>query len=79
VNMFNKQSRTTEKRWSSSFEFGRGTKKLLTIKKKVVTKCHKEPRTSILLKWPKQVFAACYHSVTLLSSRLLSKNIKIRI
>jgi hypothetical protein len=45
ANIFNKQSRTTDKGWSSSLRVGRGDYELLTVKNKLVTKDHKKPRT----------------------------------
>jgi hypothetical protein len=65
----NNQSRTADKGWS--FSVG-----LTHCKNKLVTKMFKKPRTWTELNSGN----ACYHSVqNLLSSRLLSRNRKIRI
>jgi hypothetical protein len=45
ANILNKQSRTADKGWSSSWGVGRGATLLLTVKNKLVTKDHKKPRT----------------------------------
>jgi hypothetical protein len=45
ANKLNKQSRAADKGWSSSLVVGCGAKQLLIVKNKLVTKCHKEPRT----------------------------------
>jgi hypothetical protein len=44
VNILNKQSRTEDKGWSSSWGVGRGDNNL-TVKNKLLTKDHKKPRT----------------------------------
>jgi hypothetical protein len=44
ANIFNKQSRTSDKGWPSRFLVGRGAKNPYN-KNKVVTKCHKGHRT----------------------------------
>jgi hypothetical protein len=43
ANILNKQSHTANKGWSSCLGFGVGLQ--LTVKNKLVTKCHKRPQT----------------------------------
>jgi hypothetical protein len=45
ANVFHKQSRTANKEWSSSLVVGRGATISLTVRNKLVVKCHKGPRT----------------------------------
>jgi hypothetical protein len=45
ANIFNKQSRTADMRWSSTSGLGREATHSSTLKRKLVTKCRKGPGT----------------------------------
>jgi hypothetical protein len=46
ANILNKQSRTTDKRWSSSLGVGRGAKNYSPLKNKLVMKTFTKPRNT---------------------------------